>query len=660
MIFWSFDNDANIWERAMIPPFNWSIDAHLDFFGIETGSRTYFHDRSRRERVSRCVASTALRGDSSGSKHISRMVHADSRDVWKFLFRPTADVERVVQDVLARVGDQVMISVHFRSQFIGQHHACGCQDPTEIGRCASNLPQVMRDRGLQEFNNSKKHVFFVASDSERGIDAFRDAFGEGRILVLPDTMPIEHSLEVTDDGAVRAFAEFLLLGKGSAVIGSCGSTFSERSMRLSQLPNSAVVVTGTVESAQCASGAEKLDFSAFSKLAKGADCDCYGGSDTRAGSCFHQCKKTLQERPSKCLMSLSQFVNDIDFDKTNLYFDKTRARGPGCTSKTAVYHHDAMSPFGFGSQYNHFMIFLVLAGLSHRVPVEEGPWTLGCNEHPVHEGFLTCWLDPRQTRTPCASKPNKYRQLWEDKVRDGAQWAKNNHYEREMVLDSSAEEWHFDGDVVRWFTRDLHFPCGSDHVEGEQSSLLTPLSTWAFAKEICEATGLDMISHLDMVRFASQKVAPIAGFSEARTWCRAAWGKKKVLAIHVRRGDKVEHEDALHEVSAYVAAATAKGWPFDLIFIATDDPEAVRREAEALSQRGAFDFVTYDHGNDTSWKQRNLGSSTATLIQETACMAEADYFVGSTRSNIAWLVQTLRTASPDTAIDLSQGPLRFF
>ena len=127
----------------------------------------------------------------------------------------------------------------------------------------------------------------------------------------------------------------------------------------------------------------------------------------------------------------------------------------GECQKKAVYHHDDLAPYGFGTQYNHFMIFYAVASLSERIPQEEGPWTLGCESESIHEGFSTCWLKMKEPWPKCPlEENNKYRALWSKRNRQN-----ENHYEQNMVLDAAAEEWHFDAWPLRYLLPDLAVPC---------------------------------------------------------------------------------------------------------------------------------------------------------------------------------------------------------
>merc|ERR1712232_1016297 len=116
--------------------------------------------------------------------------------------------------------------------------------------------------------------------------------------------------------------------------------------------------------------------------------------------------------------------------------------------------------------------------------------------------------------------------------------------------------------------------------------------------------------------------------------------------IHVRRGDKLEHEDKLYLVTEYLDAARKKGWDFEIVLIMTDDPDAVTQEADKLE----LDYFLIEgkrlpgHGDG---HHHNYFDSNAFLLEEVACVAVADYFVGQIKSNIAWLVQQHRTQALD-------------
>merc|ERR1719262_2093072 len=121
----------------------------------------------------------------------------------------------------------------------------------------------------------------------------------------------------------------------------------------------------------------------------------------------------------------------------------------------------------------------------------------------------------------------------------------------------------------------------------------------------------------------------MVGFAEAKQKCRALWGSQVALAIHVRRGDKVGHEDRAYGVKEYIQAANKNGWKFDVVHIVTDDPTAVGKEMQC----DKFSMLQEDEvqvkctqlkkGKD-DLKKLEAGGGYYSLLNDIACLAEAD------------------------------------
>ena len=336
----------------------------------------------------------------------------------------------------------------------------------------------------------------------------------------------------------------------------------------------------------------------------------------------------------------------------------------GECQKKAVYHHDDLAPYGFGTQYNHFMIFYAVASLSERIPQEEGPWTLGCKSESIHEGFSTCWLNVKEQWPKCPlEKNNKYRTLWSKRNRQH-----ENHYEQNMVLDAASEEWHFDAWPLRYLLLHLAVPCG-------QTTLRITLHHCCLLRRVA-ARGSYFRHRRSRELSAKPRVTPRSG---TLTWC-ATWqpgwrqltewtsrapdaetfgmGRRPWLFMSGAQTSTYTRTGA-YSLNEYLGAARKQGWMFHVVFIATDDPDAVLAKAAHLKQQEGLDYVTFPREND-EWENRHSHQGTRALLDEIACLAEADYFIGSAKSNIPWLVQTIRTQPVDTALDVSGGALTFF
>jgi len=299
----------------------------------------------------------------------------------------------------------------------------------------------------------------------------------------------------------------------------------------------------------------------------------------------------------------------------------------------------------------------------------EGPWQLGC---PVEGEGPSCYLDvPKQDYSLSTTK-SLAALTWEDKFK-GEQEGKVSP---SSVLNAMLEnrdhcEWHLDGNMEQWIDdSDMLYRCNAEGSTQHQSLLQNSLRPHDdLIKEVCAAAGRPTVSIVDFVKYVAQKVTPFHGETKqdidaAKQFCKESWDGKTTLGIHVRRGDKLNHEDRLYHVSEYLVAAKKNGWDFAKVLIMTDDPSAVAKEAEELK----LDYFltagrrSEGHGNPANvQRSRSFYESNALLLREVACISTADYFVGQVNSNIAWLVQQERDiAQPiGSAIDLTSGrPLR--
>lgn len=374
--------------------------------------------------------------------------------------------------------------------------------------------------------------------------------------------------------------------------------------------------------------------------------------------------KVEDERQSY-IDTIDKAVGEAKLERATAARGQPVDREHGCEGIKAVYHRDRMAPNGFGCQYNHWVAFMVLALSEGRVPVEEGKWTLGCPVASLNqlarlssqgargeEGFEACWSDlPDRGRHACKTSPDDmYRKEWEHKDMYG-KWPFAQV--KEMFAQKDADEWHLDADVIRWaMMREGSVEC-SDGVSSSTSSWRPPVDS-AFVQRVCHETGLERLGQLDFARYITQRVQPTTGIAAARAECRAQWRGHKVLAVHIRRTDKLVIEDVLHPMADYVAAARNKGWAFDLVFIATDDAIAVRAEAEELKAKEGLEYSMLDRavGEVITQEVRSTTDGTTELLREVACLVEAEHFIGSRKSNIPWLVQTLRSHAPESACGL--------
>jgi len=271
----------NVWQDAMDLPFEMDLEANKDIFCLDQDKINSLSDEKDI-------------GEISGqTKHTPEL---QFKHLFFSLMPPTAEVLQRVEAVMSKVKPgEKLLGVHFRSQWAHEHHACGCKDLREIAQCAGNMHAFA-------MNNSKTHIF-VAADQENGILAFERAFGKSNMLTISSEYPIEHSLDVSKEGAIRIYADMLVLAKADAMLGSCGSTFTSIANHLSDRQSQAVI-TGSPEAKQCASmQGETRDLSGFASenfVRKGAmhACDCYAPQDHLEGTCVFQCDRSPS--PSKC------------------------------------------------------------------------------------------------------------------------------------------------------------------------------------------------------------------------------------------------------------------------------------------------------------------------------------------------------------------------
>lgn len=175
MLLWSFGREASIWQLAMKAPFKWDIGQHLNT--VCNGAVLVKIGTGMEQVVASCssCAQTAL-GETR--RAITAAIDRSHKNAtWSFLYQPNAEVQQTVDSVLAYVGrDEVLVGVHYRSQFVGVHHSCGCLDIQELARCAANVDGIMQSRGV--LDGSKELKYFVASDATAGIAAFKRVLGD--------------------------------------------------------------------------------------------------------------------------------------------------------------------------------------------------------------------------------------------------------------------------------------------------------------------------------------------------------------------------------------------------------------------------------------------------------------------------------------------------
>jgi len=333
-----------------------------------------------------------------------------------------------------------------------------------------------------------------------------------------------------------------------------------------------------------------------------------------------------------------------------------------CDGKVAFYHWDAMAPNGFGCQYNHWITFLSIALLEDRVPAEVGNWSLTCPRGGGKAGFWDCFSSAPRRWPRCKPADNVYvsKRVEARGIggNGGVFW--NSLYAQHMrdLNQPNLAEWHLDGDMIRGHNQQLQIECKPVKSAADKPVGWTPSSNSDFARKMCADTHLPRMDVVQIFRYVAQRVVPIEGFEAAKRKCRALWGRQVALAIHIRRTDKVFHEDKAHPVEEYVNAAQKSGWNFDILHIVTDDPKGVETEwrcddfSMLQGMQGKRVKCTQLKHTSEELTVVQKGGSFAGLLDDLACLAEADYMVGSGKSNMPWLVQTLRSRAPGTAIGL--------
>ena len=314
MLFLSFPHSHSVWEVAVRQPFNWTLTSQLESL-CSTAPHSPKQDVRRITCPAACAASkSGLFDEKPGN------VPVETRVRW--LYRPNEAVEAVVQAATRMMLPQggPYLAVHFRTAFVGTHHACGCQSTLDVARCAVNLGPSL---GLS--GGSEPPPLFVASDSAAGIAAFRRAF-EGRqqrVFTLPRQMPIEHGMDPLGSahGAVRIFADMLMLSRAQGLLGACGSTFTGMARMLApQSPGQHFVAPAGAHSqvhrrapfSRCVNWRpleQQLErelraafaWGNFSGRDEGKTCGCYAEGEQRYGTCVHACRAGRAElRPSLC------------------------------------------------------------------------------------------------------------------------------------------------------------------------------------------------------------------------------------------------------------------------------------------------------------------------------------------------------------------------
>lgn len=311
MLFWQFPSAGEsraaktVWELAIVAPFDWDFAAnrHLFCVGDEklhklwgASQKNYIDLGTCLDCADRATAATAAAVAERLSPH---------RLALSFLYQPKDEVQAVVQTVLGQVqSGERLIGVHFRAQWFGKHFGCGCLDVKEMPGCLTNIGSVMQRRGVPDFKDNPRLRYFVASDEVAGLDAFRETFGQ-RVITSPTDLPIEHSLDTSAAGAIRVLADFLILSNASAILGSCGSTFMDGAAKMSGLPRSAVIRSGTAESRACAANSSQDEFKAFhfsrfttKEWSDANVCGCYSNGERTQGACKQQCRR--KNPPKNC------------------------------------------------------------------------------------------------------------------------------------------------------------------------------------------------------------------------------------------------------------------------------------------------------------------------------------------------------------------------
>ena len=304
MFLMDFVKVDNVFDSgALEKPFDWDLRKNLKLF-CYANYQSYVKWREENY-IEKDVVRLRCPSCSVHYRYIGPSITLPSQKTAHFLFRPSARVKRYIDSVMSQVSpEQQLVGVHFRTEWFGEHFHCGCMTPSDIGKCASNYGNYSAELAMLGFNridNSAPVKFFVASDSQAGIDAFEQAFGPDRVLHLPDDLRIQHALACSADGGDRIIADFMILTMADAVIGSCGSTFSHM---VEVYRGQQQLKTDSPEFSSCVAGAKDLDYSGFawnkiSKINKFEVCNCYGPKDFKQGTCSFQCM-TDEYVPSRC------------------------------------------------------------------------------------------------------------------------------------------------------------------------------------------------------------------------------------------------------------------------------------------------------------------------------------------------------------------------
>lgn len=362
-----------------------------------------------------------------------------------------------------------------------------------------------------------------------------------------------------------------------------------------------------------------------------------------------------------------------------------------------IYHTETLAAYGFGSQYSSIIRAYALGLLTDRTTVVKGRWTLGC---PNADAGVSCYL-----KLPCKADNVDFNHQspaemkWNDDSKKKDELGVPNLYHAMLKNEG---EWHADGDLLMWMPHaDMFYNCDTrqwatnevnahfvqqlsgNHATGggiemfkinkENNQAEKDLSVYLSARkslislqrgdgipdvdQTCK--GLSKWTFEDIYRHVAQKVVPFnheveAATQSAKNLCKQQSQMRKTLGIHVRRTDKVAHEDKLYHVKQYIDAAKNKNWDFDFVIIITDDPAAVRKEADELKLNYFIAEGERKRPNDGEDALIQFQGE-AQFLGEVGCMADTDYFVGSEASNVARMVQVLRTQPHETAIDLNSG-----
>jgi len=317
LVFFDQGQTSNAWRMAMDAPFSWDLRANNDTLCFS-------------EQDIDNVGDGQLGDAQAPNNDKVHFDESDYGDLWFLLMPPKAEVLQLVDSVMSQVKqNEKLVGIHFRSQFTNAHHACGCNSLLEMPKCVGNMKSFVVKQGVSGWDTSKVRLF-VASDQENGISAFERAFGKQDILKISNTHPIEHSLDCTDEGAIRIYADLIILSRADVMLGSCGSTFSQLAHKVSHRSSNLSVLTGSPAAEQCASMVdEKRDLSGFVKeqFVDRSDnmmtCNCYAPGEKGGALCKLACEDSLQ-RPSKC----DAFSNNFQMRELNKPATSRYARDP--------------------------------------------------------------------------------------------------------------------------------------------------------------------------------------------------------------------------------------------------------------------------------------------------------------------------------------------